>query len=570
MSPLIETTVIGVVPRELETQAIEEFFQLFKTPWELYRAGEPYDVVLASGEVPEGATAQLILAYGSSLRRIDQETGAVQVARLQKAKLDWRGNQIPLYGQLLTFESTGRPVICTTTASEVAAMEVAESDPRIIRLGYDLFSEIAFLLTEGQPVANALVPTLDLHIMLLRDLMLDSGVSVIEIPPVPAGHDFAVCLTHDIDFVGIRQHKFDHTMWGFLYRSTLGAARNFVRGKVSFRRLIECWKAAVTLPFVYLGWARDFWMPFEWYLKVEKNLAPTYFLIPFKRRQGDKVTVSHAERRGCAYDITDIPDWVARLQVEGCEIGVHGIDSWHSVEKGREERNRVANVAGESEMGMRSHWLLHDENTYRVLERAGYSYDSTCGYNETPGYRSGTTQVFRPPGTRKLLELPMHIQDGALFYPRRLGLSETEAGQQCQVFIESAQKHGGVLTVLWHDRSHGPERYWGDFYLELVQMLKARKAWFATALQVVTWFRKRREVTFQSVRGADAMRLLHPGATQRTVVPPFRVRIHTAGRHGAETRTFDVAWDGDSDFDPQVVAGSCLRGNARSVPANAA
>ena len=213
---------------------------------------------------------------------------------------------------------------------------------------------------------------------------------------------------------------------------------------------------------------------------------------------------------------------------------------------------------------MRSHWLLRDENTYRVLEQAGYSYDSTCGYNETPGYRNGTTQVFRPPRTRTLLELPMHIQDGALFYPGRLGLSEAEAGEQCLAFIESAQKHGGVLTVLWHDRSHGPERYWGDFYVELVQMLKARKTWFATALQVVTWFRKRREVTFQSIRGADAMRL-HLGATQGKMVPPFRVRIHTPSRRGGETRTVDVAWDGDSDFDPQVLAGSRVRDTARSM-----
>ena len=562
--------MIGVIPKEHETGSVEEFFQLFKTPWELYRADESYDVVLASGTAPEEVSAQLILVYDSNVRRSDRKTGAVEVARIQNAMLDWRGNQIPLYGQLLTFEPTGRSTICTTTASEVAAIEVEPKNPRIIRLGYDLFDEISFLLTAGQPVENALVPTLDLHIALLRDLILGSGVSLIEIPPAPAGHDFAVCLTHDIDFVGIRRHKFDHTMWGFLYRSTLGATRNFLRGKASFRRLMECWKAAVKLPFVYLGWARDFWMPFEWYLRVEENLSPTYFFIPFKRRRGDKVTVSHAERRGCAYDITDIPGWVARLQAEGCEIGVHGIDAWHSVEKGREELNRVASVAGKHELGIRSHWLLRDGNTCQVLEQAGYSYDSTCGYNETPGYRSGTTQVFRPPGTRMLLELPTHIQDGALFFPERLGLSEQEAGQRCNAFVESAQKRGGVLTVLWHDRSHGPERFWGDFYIELVQMFKACKAWFGTAAQVVAWFRKRREVTFRGIRGADAVRRIYLCGTRKKVVPPFRVRIHTAGSHGAETSTVDVAWDGDSDFEPQPAVGSSVRDPTRSVTANAA
>lgn len=562
--------MIGVIPKANELGIIEEFFQLFKTPWELYRPGTPYDVVLASGEVSAGVEAQLILVYGSEVSGSDRAAGVIPVARRQNARLDWRGNQIPLYGQLLTFESDGRVTVCTTTVADVAAMEIEPGGPRIIRLGYDLFDEIAFLLTTSQPVENATIPTLDRHIGLLRDLILDSEISLLEIAPAPAGHDFAVCLTHDIDFVGIRRHKFDHTMWGFLHRATVGAARSFVRGKVSFRRLMECWKAAATLPFVYLGWARDFWMPFEWYLKVEKNLSPTYFFIPFKRRQGDKVTVPHAERRGCAYDITDIPDWVARLQDEGCEVGVHGIDAWHSVEKGREELNRVAAVSGNAELGIRMHWLLRDGNTCRVLEQAGYSYDSTGGYNETPGYRSGTTQVFRPPGTRTLLELPMHIQDGALFYPGRLGLSEAEAGQRCDAFIANAQKLGGVLTVLWHDRSHGPERFWGDFYVELVQSLKARKAWFGTAGQVVAWFRQRREVTFQSMRAEDGTRRIRLCGSGRPVMPPLRVRIHSAGGPGAGVRTVDLPWDGQSDFEPQPAATSNIREATGSVCAHAA
>jgi hypothetical protein len=68
------------------------------------------------------------------------------------------------------------------------------------------------------------------------------------------------------------------------------------------------------------------------------------------------------------------------------------------------------------------HWLLQDATTISVLEEAGFAYDSTAGYNETVGYRNGTAQVFRPLGARTLLELPMHIQDGALFYRKRLEL----------------------------------------------------------------------------------------------------------------------------------------------------
>ena len=73
----------------------------------------------------------------------------------------------------------------------------------------------------------------------------------------------------------------------------------------------------------------------------------------------------------------------------------------------------TAEVTGESSIGVRIHWLLRDENTFPALEEAGFAYDSTVGYNETIGYRSGTTQVFRPAGVRSLLELPLHDQDGA-------------------------------------------------------------------------------------------------------------------------------------------------------------
>ncbi len=44
----------------------------------------------------------------------------------------------------------------------------------IARIGYDLFPEVRFLLDEGQPVANAGIPTLELHIAVLRDLIVEN------------------------------------------------------------------------------------------------------------------------------------------------------------------------------------------------------------------------------------------------------------------------------------------------------------------------------------------------------------------------------------------------------------
>ena len=61
-----------------------------------------------------------------------------------------------------------------------------------------------------------MTPTLELHIALLRHLLLQSGVSFVEIPPRPGDYDFICCLTHDVDFFGIRRHKWDRTLAGFV------------------------------------------------------------------------------------------------------------------------------------------------------------------------------------------------------------------------------------------------------------------------------------------------------------------------------------------------------------------
>ncbi len=546
--------MIGVISRPDELATVEEFFQLFKTPWEMFRPGNSYDVLLiTTDEIPQ-AHARLVLLFGSETKDSDDQMKVRPSSRLRHASLSCEGTLLPLYGDALTFTKEAQQVVCTSANGAIIGLAIDAASPKTIRLGYDLFQEIQFLLTAGQPVEHAHAPTLELHIALLRSLILQAGIPVVEIPPCPAGYDFAVCLTHDIDFVGIRYHKFDHTMWGFLYRSTMGAMANFLRRKLSLARLVEGWRAALSLPLVYLGWVKDFWQPFDWYLQAERNLSPTYFFIPFKFRPGTKVPAAHADRRACAYDIIDIPQWTARLQEAGCEIGVHGIDAWHSVELGREEFERVEGATGLHELGIRMHWLLRDEKTYGVLEEAGYAYDATTGYNETIGYRCGTTQSFRPLTAKKLLELPLHVQDGALFFPHRLGLTESAAWIQCHALIENARKLGGVLSVLWHDRSHGPERFWGDFYLRLIQRLESLEAWFGSALEVVSWFRNRRAVAFQRAQD-NHVKLCGIG---RRVMPGFKIRVYSPqpapGQSSSlwEHKRTDFEWAGDRNLEIEV------------------
>jgi hypothetical protein len=216
------------------------------------------------------------------------------------------------------------------------------------------------------------------------------------------------------------------------------------------------------------------------------------------------------------------------------------------------------------------HWLLSDAETPRIVEEAGYDYDATAGYNEVLGYRVGTGQVYRPKGARRLLELPLHIQDGTLFFPQRLDLPTAKAWELCSAFIEHARTHGGVLTILWHDRSHGPERFWGDFYVGLLTRLKDLDAWFGTAGQVVEWFRARRSVTFErspTFPGTERVvgRCDGPRPTR-----PFVLRVHHASvvktlTESGSSQT-DVPWSGENDVDLSDFMQALTVGRQSSTP----
>src|SRR4029450_8353561 len=241
------------------------------------------------------------------------------------------------------------------------------------------------------------------------------------------------------------------------------------RGKRSLRQVVTNWEAAFSLPLVFAGILKDFWNQLDWYLDLEKDLASTFFVIPTKGEAGVDSSGKIRAKRASRYALWDVADDLTKLLSANREIAVHGIDSWRDGAKGRDECKQVQKITGTAEIGVRMHWLYFDSHSPATLENAGYSYDSTVGYNETIGYRAGTTQVFKHAEVDHLLELPMHIMDTALFYPSYMDLSDEKAGNAMLTLIENATRLGGVLTINWHDRSLGPERLWGDVYVTLLE-----------------------------------------------------------------------------------------------------
>jgi peptidoglycan/xylan/chitin deacetylase (PgdA/CDA1 family) len=393
-----------------------------------------------------------------------------------------------------------------------------------VRIGYDLFGEIHTLLTVGQPAANAAIPALDLHIALLRDLIVSHHIPLVEIPPIPTGHPFVACLTHDVDHPFVRRHWLDPTMFGFLYRALFGSLVRALQGRLSARGLLTNWGAALRLPLVHLGLARDFWSGFSRYIQLEEE--STFFLIPFRNSPGATRRGSAPNARAAAYGATDLFDTIRELISAEREIGLHGIDAWQDASKGSAELEEIRRIVGKEEIGVRVHWLYYDEQSPATLEQSGMSYDSTVGYNETIGYRAGTTQVYKPLQVTRLLEVPLHVMDTALFYPGYLNLSDEDARQQVSAIIKNAIHLGGCLTVNWHDRSIAPERQWEPFYKELIEELRAHGAWFSTASQVTSWFRMRRSAVFEDVTWKSGEVQASIAIKACAHVPPLQLRVH--------------------------------------------
>jgi hypothetical protein len=521
--------MIGIVASKAEHPAVAEFFELFKTPWEFHRPGAHYDVLLCSNSLVPENSARLLLLYSAQRQPFEECRNIKTRSGPRHDFVSFRGERMPIYGSCLLFESPCNTVLVNERTNSAAAVSVASGVQVAIRFGFDLFEEVHHLLTQGQPAEFANIPTLDLHVSLLRELIVGQGVPLVEILPVPAGYRFIVCLTHDVDHPRVRYHICDHTMFGFLYRALIGSVVNFCRGRRSLRQVAVNWKAALSLPLVFAGLAKDFWNQLDRYLELEKDLASTFFVIPTKGDAGVDSNGRTMAKRASRYGSADIVDALKKLLSANSEIAVHGIDAWRDSAKGRDERARIQEITGTVEVGVRMHWLYFNSQASLTLEKAGFSYDSTAGYNETIGYRAGTAQVFKQPNVDHLLELPLHIMDTALFYPSYMNLSDEQAGAAMLPLIENATRFGGVLTINWHDRSLGPERLWGDAYVTLLRDLRARTPWFATAAQAISWFRKRRSAVIESViREGDSVRVKISVDEDKGNLPGLRLRVHKA------------------------------------------
>jgi len=243
---------------------------------------------------------------------------------------------------------------------------------------------------------------------------------------------------------------------------------------------------------------KDPYHRWEDWMEVEDSVGAksTFFILPEKTgkrhvtdpeyRYDDEV-LFEGERRKLSEVLEEVSD-------RGWEVGLHS--SWYSYDdpdEMRYQKEQVEEAVGEEVVSVRQHWLHHDiRKTPRVQREAGLRYDSTLGPKGDVGFRFGTSfpwNLYDLESQEELdiVEVPLVIQDTALFDEKYGGMGEKEAFETVKKLTEEVKSTGGVLTLNWHNNAD--KRRWG-FYERVVEYLAGHDPWFATVEEVGEWWKE--------------------------------------------------------------------------------
>ncbi|MDW8146125.1 MAG: polysaccharide deacetylase family protein [Roseiflexaceae bacterium] len=345
---------------------------------------------------------------------------------------------------------------------------------------------------ESQREGKLYRPWLDEPLAELRHCLMQEYPEWPWEPLWPDGRSFALCLTHDVDIVS--QHA---TGWAFL-RSFYRMRQAQERKKEQAKRLIWTGISAVS------GWIRNSKDPlwhYEDWLSLEDRFGfrSTFFFFPshlIKPAVWDANYHFDDEIIFAKRPMT-VSQMMQVIHRAGWEIGLHG-SYYSATETGilRCEREQIETVIEDTVISIRQHWLHYDiTRTPRLQVEAELRCDSTQGFNRSIGFRAGTSFPYwcwdhRTQSALPILEIPLHVMDGALFTTNALEYDAELAVHHCIQLMDRVAQVGGCLTLNWHPNYLNDSKWW-SVYQALLEEGARRNAWGCTAGQLYAWWIQR-------------------------------------------------------------------------------
>jgi peptidoglycan/xylan/chitin deacetylase (PgdA/CDA1 family) len=349
-------------------------------------------------------------------------------------------------------------------------------------------------------------------------LMDKAGGAALTASPWPQGKKFAVCLTHDADVVSyaspIRRLR---QMRGIVRQVLKGEIE--VVGKYNVVSLLSILKKFSKLfgrkegvvPHPQRG--NDLFAP---WIKLESRYGfrSTFFFLPeesLSYHPFDGPMYKYDDRIEYEGERITVAELMRELERGGWEVGLHGsFLSFDDAQELKRQKDRLERAVQREVMSIRQHYLHFDiRKTPKAQSEAGFKYDSTFGSNRIIGFRNGLAFPFYfydlvADAPLPVLEIPLNIQDGALFAPDNLDLTPSLALMRCKLLIDRVEEAGGLVTLLWHPACVDAGRFpgWFGVYEELLSYIAQKDAWVAPVREIGNWWeqRRREKLSGQKVR----------------------------------------------------------------------
>mgnify|MGYP000872137941 CR=1 FL=1 len=278
-------------------------------------------------------------------------------------------------------------------------------------------------------------------------------------PEYPDGENFAVCLTHDIDII----HN-----WKL--HSPFDASKMFIKG--NFKESMQIPFSAVSRKWNPLWNFRDI-------IKLESkyNAKSSFYFLTLNPRERD-----------FSYRIEDLEADLGVISDSGWEVGLHGgHESYNNLVDVKKKKQKLEKVLGKKVIGYRNHYLRFKvPNTWELLSKAGFKYDSTFGYADCAGFRNGMCHPFKPFNADTgqqidILEIPLTIMDCTLFrdYMR---LDMEKAWECTKNLIDTVEQYNGVITILWHNTYMQEENL--EYYEKILKYCSEKNAWMTSGEEI--------------------------------------------------------------------------------------
>jgi hypothetical protein len=334
-------------------------------------------------------------------------------------------------------------------------------------------------------------PLVDVYIRLIKERIAAKNGAPPSTAGWPGGKKFALVLSHDIDSVA---------------SASLSAVRNSVARAAAektpaakARMSAAALRRAALMPLRYvLGfppWLTRMERGLELACRIEERygVRSTFFVFSPQLRPAHPLDDPYSLREKVIFEGKRVRflDALSAAGRAGWEVGLHGSIGSHAdpVMLGR-QRQALGSAVGLDIVSARQHYLrFENDATWVAQEGAGFSYDSTHGYNRLLGFRGSCCLPFRPFSLSQhreldMWELPLNVQDCAVGAGKS---GEGDGYEGVLGLLSCVAETGGVATVSWHlDRFSDPRfRALGEIYERVIRWAREKDGFVGSVRQVM-------------------------------------------------------------------------------------